>query len=175
MKQLKKHVDYISGIAYIDGLTGVKNHLAYVRDIAELKNSLLCEEMEFSVVVMDLNGLKKINDTYGHDVGNELLNSAVRAISMVYGSENLYRIGGDEFVVFMKEADKNRCDALENELRDYLAKIKGNIKPVIAIGTAICHREKGTDFDVLFHKADERMYLDKKRLKESGFNSRYVQ
>ena len=175
VKELKKHVDYISGIAYIDGLTGVKNHLAYARDIAELKNRLLYGEMEFSVVVMDLNGLKKINDTYGHDVGNELLNSAVRAISLVYGSENLYRIGGDEFVVFMKEADKNRCDALENELRDYLAKIKGNIKPVIAIGTAICHREKGIDFDVLFHKADERMYLDKKRLKESGCNSRYVQ
>ena len=175
VKQLKKHVDYVSGIAYIDGLTGVKNHLAYARDIAELKNRLLYEEMEFSVVVMDLNGLKKINDTYGHDVGNELLNSAVRAISMVYGSENLYRIGGDEFVVFMKEADKNRCEALENELRDYLAKSEGNVKPVIAIGTAICYREKGTDFDVLFHTADERMYLDKKRLKENGWNSRYVQ
>lgn len=175
VKQLKHHVDYISGIAYVDGLTGVKNHLAYVRDIDELKSRLLYEEMEFSVVVMDLNGLKKINDTYGHDVGNELLKSAVSSISKVYGSENLYRIGGDEFVVFMKESDKKRCDALENELRDYLAKQEGNIKPVIAIGTAVCNREKGTDFDVLFHRADERMYLDKKKLKENGCNSRYVQ
>ena len=73
VKQLKKHVDYISGIAYIDGLTGVKNHLAYVRDIDELKSRLLYEEMEFSIVVMDLNGLKQINDTYGHDIGNELI------------------------------------------------------------------------------------------------------
>ena len=126
-------------------------------------------EQDVTLIYLDLNKFKYVNDTYGHDIGNELIKSAVSSISKVYGSENLYRIGGDEFVVFMKESDKKRCDALENELRDYLAKQEGNIKPVIAIGTAVCHREKGTDFDVLFHRADEKMYLDKKKLKEQGY------
>ena len=162
-------------MANVDPLTGISNRRRMQDMLKTVLDEYENQRYQTVIAMLDIDHFKKINDTYGHDVGNELLNSAVRAISMVYGSENLYRIGGDEFVVFMKEADKNRCDALENELRDYLAKIKGNIKPVIAIGTAICHREKGTDFDVLFHKADERMYLDKKRLKESGCNSRYVQ
>lgn len=175
VKKLKRHMEYISGIAYEDGLTGIKNHMAYVRDMAELKDHLEHREVDFSIVVMDVNGLKDINDTHGHDAGNELIITAVNVISEVYRMGNIYRIGGDEFVAIIRETNRARCDSLEEELRVRLAECPGRVKPVVAVGTAIFHKGVASDFDDVFRRADERMYENKKKLKENGINSRYVQ
>ncbi|MBE8952853.1 MAG: GGDEF domain-containing protein, partial [Quinella sp. 1Q7] len=86
-------------IAYKDSLTGVQNKAAYDRAIAELDEKISDGDAKFCIVMVDVNYLKRVNDTYGHERGNEYLINACRLVCAIFGEEHVYRIGGDEFVV----------------------------------------------------------------------------
>ncbi|MGN0674408.1 MAG: diguanylate cyclase domain-containing protein, partial [Oscillospiraceae bacterium] len=110
--RLKSQMDYINSLAYTDSLTGINNNTAYLRDIAALKNDIEKGTADFAVAVIDVNGLKHINDTLGHGKGNELIIAVANTSSDVFGHENTYRIGGDEFAVLMKNTGAEECRRL---------------------------------------------------------------
>ena len=69
------------------------------------------KKAEFSIFVIDANGLKFVNDNYGHEIGNELIMKVTQMITEVFGEENAYRIGGDEFAVLLGGMTEAECKA----------------------------------------------------------------
>ena len=101
-------------MAYTDSLTGVNNSHAYIEAEEEI-DSIMAEGwmQDFGLVVFDINGLKYINDTRGHEAGDELIIDAANLITESFPGSPVYRIGGDEFVLFLEgENFKNRGSLL---------------------------------------------------------------
>lgn len=174
-RQLKIRIDYISNLAYTDKLTGVQNNTAYADEVDAIKAKILYGGYKFAIFVIDVNGLKKFNDNYGHAYGNELIMKIADAAIAVFGYENIYRIGGDEFTVILQDADAEKCEMLEKQFEDLIANPRGKIKLSAAIGNAISTGFSDDDYDKLFEQADERMYQKKQEMKARGETSELIQ
>lgn len=163
---LKKQIGDIEHMANTDSLTGVKSSRAYKEAISKIDESISKGELqEFGVIVFDVNNLKKTNDKYGHKMGDLLLKVAANTIISYFTEENLYRIGGDEFVVLLTgEQYENRKMLLAN----FETEIERNVKDegvIIASGIAIYSPSKDMCFRTIFERADLRMYDCKSVLK----------
>ncbi len=156
----------VKRMAYKDPLTNVKNKRAY--DEARAFMDRLIKEGElndFALVVFDINYLKKINDTYGHDAGDRYIQKASRLICSTFKHSPVYRIGGDEFIAFLEGEDfRNRNELMESFNR----KVEENRKNggvVVSGGLDVFDRDNDKGFDVVFERADNRMYERKKKIK----------
>lgn len=156
----------LSEMAVVDGLTGVGNKTAYLQKIHSLDDAIRRGTASFTVYVFDLNGLKGINDKYGHESGDTAITDAAEVLKTVFGKENLYRIGGDEFIaVFdgMKKPDTERCFAdLEKAMRslDLTGKLYKEPLAIAKGAAAFCPGEDKEYRDV-FRRADQSMYEEK--------------
>jgi diguanylate cyclase (GGDEF)-like protein/PAS domain S-box-containing protein len=163
-----------------DPLTGLYNRAYFEDELARLERS---RKFPVSVLVADLDGLKKINDQYGHAAGDQALCQAARLLQSVFRAEDgLARIGGDEFAVLLPEVDQLEAAEVVHRVRCLLDEHnQASSGPLfdISIGIATCHAGgqataafSGKDvspqpksLDEALHLADERMYQDKKRHK----------
>ena len=150
--------------ARIDALTGVKNKYAY-EDIENRLNRQIAEgdPVRFAVVVFDLNGLKEINDTRGHQAGDRFLKTACQTICRVFQHSPVFRIGGDEFAVISQGQDYDHILELMNRMRENNAESESSGGAIIACGMARYHDDESVS--AVFDRADERMYENKKDLK----------
>lgn len=168
---IRKYLEYVSGIAYKDSLTGVRNKTAYDKFINDLKKRLeLREVSSFGVVALDVNNLKKINDTYGHDSGSFLLQNACNLICKTYMHSPVFRVGGDEFIVVLFNNDYIHREALYAQLQANMAKSAAIAKNPwekisIAAGMAIYDATKNDSISDVEKRADEAMYKNKKEMK----------
>lgn len=95
-----KSINYLKHLAFTDALTGIKNRLSLFHDCDRLINA----NKSFTIIYMDLNKLKKVNDTYGHSVGDDYLKQFVKATIDAIGDKgSLYRMSGDEFVCIYRD------------------------------------------------------------------------
>lgn len=173
--QLKIRIDYINNLAFIDKLTGVKNNTAYMHDVSLINEELHNKRIEFALFIIDINGLKSINDKYGHDYGNKLIIEASNNIAEAFGYENVYRIGGDEFAVIMREFSSEKCGEYERKFINLIENCKSQFKLSAAIGSASYEESKDSSFDGVFKSADERMYKMKTEMKSQGKTSCLIQ
>ena len=153
-------------MAYTDSLTGVKNTHAYVEAEQRVDRRIAEGELkEFGVVVFDLNGLKQVNDTKGHEAGDDYIRSACRMICQQFKHSPVFRIGGDEFVAMLEGEDyKNRKVLLaEFETRTEESVTSGG--PVVATGLAMYRPGRDNSYRRIFERADQRMYDRKGVLK----------
>ena len=104
---VKAHINDLNGQVFIDALTHVKNKEAFSKVINDLQEQIDkgTEDLEFAVGVFDCDNLKVINDRYGHDKGDIYLKSATRLICQVFQHSPVFRIGGDEFTVILRNED----------------------------------------------------------------------
>jgi diguanylate cyclase (GGDEF)-like protein len=162
-------LDLVQNMAEIDALTGIKNRNAYkVRE--DLMNMRIKEhrQPEFAIIVFDVNDLKFINDTQGHEAGDRCICAACQIICKTFKRSPVYRIGGDEFVVISQDEDYNRSDELIGIIsrNNEEALSKGGI--VIACGMARFSNEESVS--EVFEIADKRMYENKHDLKKQKEN-----
>ncbi len=169
-EQIKREQDAAAKLAAArnevnrDALTGVKNKHAYI-DVEAQINSMIEENNapDFAVVVMDINSLKQINDTKGHQAGDELIKKGCDIICKIFRHSPVFRIGGDEFAVIAQGGDFKNINKLMELLDE---SNKNNLKDgdvVIAGGVAkFCNERSVAD---VFAKADELMYRNKHQLK----------
>ena len=156
-------------LAIIDSMTGVKNKRAY-----SLKEQAMNEEIlngslhEFAVVVCDVNGLKKINDTLGHKAGDEYICNACRIVCEIYKHSPVYRIGGDEFLAVLTGHDYEIRTELMQALHDSALIHIEDGGVVVSGGISEFMPGDDTDFHSVFVRADHRMYEEKKFLKSLG-------
>ncbi|MBR0230870.1 MAG: GGDEF domain-containing protein [Clostridia bacterium] len=153
--------------AYTDSLTGVKNAHAYseARDAVD-KLIAAGGVKEFAVAVFDLNGLKKVNDTKGHEAGDKYIKDGSRIICGHFKHSPVFRIGGDEFVAFLEGEDyKERRALMESFDRQAEANLKEGL---IVVAGGISEYIHGQDHNCekIFERADRNMYERKRRLKE---------
>lgn len=170
-EKLGGYMNYISSIAYKDSLTGVKNRTAYNEIVTELDLAMELGNCEpFAIVVADINGLKKTNDRYGHEIGNKHIIKAARVICDVFKHSPVYRIGGDEFVVLLRgqdfEARHDLLNAMDEQYIDASITAGEEIIP-ISVARAMEEYDLGLDFsfDDIFNRADAKMYENKKAMK----------
>lgn len=161
---LKEQIEFVHARAFIDSLTGAFNTTAFTEEREKYNKKILNKEAEFAILLFDLNNLKLINDTYGHENGDEILKKAVRVISSVVTGP-IYRIGGDEFVVLLDNPYKDTIKILFNEIDAKIAECneenKDQAELSIAKGSAIFDATIDKNFKDIFRRADEKMYLDK--------------
>ena len=154
---------------YHDKLTGLRNAAAFMSKAADLdaQNSL-GNNMAYGVVIFDANFLKKVNDKYGHEAGNELLRHAAKVISKVFANSPAYRTGGDEFAAILEGQDYENREELMRLFDEAVAEehftVAGDTLTVsVARGLAV--HEAGMEFAAVSKKADAAMYNHKAALK----------
>ena len=157
--------------AYRDTLTGLLNRTAYFRYAQQLDEQAAAGTAAFSLVMIDVNFLKKVNDTYGHEKGNTYLKSAADLIRSVFGSEQLYRIGGDEFVAVLEGSAQDRAEDLIRMFREKVREKQEDEtlqpweKVSAAIGMAAYEKGKDQSSDDVLKRADQAMYAAKVAMK----------
>lgn len=146
-----------------DTLSGVFSRYAYTKDIERLSQMTALPE-NFTVFVFDINGLKNVNDTIGHDAGDELIIGAARCIEKVIGDTGrCYRTGGDEFIVMTnteKEQAENILTRLEEETKRW-SEDKTAFSLSIAPGYVRAQDYRDYHIEELVKKADQAMYASK--------------
>lgn len=171
VSHLEHYIGYINNLAYRDSLTGISNKTAYQAAVTRLEERLATGQLEFAVVVMDINNLKSINDNYGHEVGDELIQSAAAIMQRSFGENVLYRIGGDEFAVILEPPQTEQLTRylgnLEQEMQTFnIGTEDHDRKVLIACGSAQYEPEKDKTVSDVFRRADAVMYESKARMKK---------
>ena len=154
-------------MAYTDPLTGVKNKQAYMDYESGLDDRIKAGKVaEFGILVCDLNGLKNINDTLGHEAGDCYIKDACEFICRRFKHSPVYRIGGDEFAVILEGEDYRRRNAVLSEFNRHVEDNLENGGPIIAAGMSEYIPEKDDCVMRVFKRADNDMYERKDILKK---------
>lgn len=162
----------VDSMAYTD-VTGINNKLAYQNHINRLNNA--DDTFLVGVIMLDLNNLKRVNDTLGHEMGDRYIES-FSAIHAGMQNERIsaYRIGGDEFCVILEKTNAVEIhqilDSLERKINVYNE--KNNIKISYAKGCEISTREHYYLMEELTKRADSRMYENKRLMKGKRLDGR---
>jgi diguanylate cyclase (GGDEF)-like protein/PAS domain S-box-containing protein len=169
-KENEKRIDYL---ANFDALTGLPNRTQLDIRIKDLLSLARRHKQEFSIMFLDLDHFKDINDTLGHRIGDELLIHASHRLKTILREEDtLARFGGDEFIILLPNIDMNGVSQVAQKLLDTFKKpfdIDGNELSIsVSIGIAL-YPNDGLDFDTLYKNADTAMY----RAKKEGRNGFY--
>lgn len=157
---------HLRELATIDPLTKVANLARFKHELEFLEAS----DSGFTVMVVDVDDLKFLNDHYGHPVGSAAIQKVANVLRRVMrATDCVARYGGDEFVVILKEADRTGAQIAVNRVRVMLEEeiipAAPEVKLSVSVGMAV-HGEDGDDADALLAAADQEMYLDKRMRKE---------
>ena len=154
----KKREEWMQYKMEHDELTGTLNRTAFNRVTKLLKDNLT----PFALILLDIDNFKTINDTHGHDVGDEVLSQLVTALNEKMRSvDKIFRIGGDEFAIIMNRItleQANRVKSLINQVNEITMSDMNDVPPFsISAGVtfSICYNEN------VFHNADKALYRTK--------------
>lgn len=167
-KQHLKELKTEKELARRDELTGIKNKTAY----KELEKSVQgnidngMDYLEFGLVVCDSNNLKQINDTLGHAAGDEYIKSSARLLCDIFVHSPVFRVGGDEFIIFLRGIDFTcRLELMEKLRGQVLENKRMGTGVILASGMSEYRPESDNFVSDVFERADKEMYEDKQRLK----------
>ena len=168
VKSLEQYIEINLQISdlELDALTGFKNRKAYYKDIDFIEHDQEISTQPVGVVFADVNGLKKVNDNFGHDAGDELIASVAKAITEIFPEAKKYRFGGDEFVIL--SFDKNKT--IFDEKLEKLTGLWKDNRYSASIGSV--WMEHAINFEKSVAVADEMMYTDKSRYYENQMHNR---
>ena len=162
--KLGEHLTSVRRIAMKDALTGVKNKHAFAAEEEALNEKIKKREApEFAIVICDINDLKLINDTRGHNEGDACIRAASATICGIFKHSGVYRVGGDEFAVLCYGYDYEHIERLLKEMDAANRRNKETGGVQIACGMA--RYNKDASVEAVFDRADRRMYEHKNDLK----------
>ena len=147
-------LEYLSNI---DVLTGVYNRNRMNTDVDEFSTRIKLNHQPFSVAFCDLNGLKTINDNEGHSTGDRLIKDAANLLKEIFGGDDIYRAGGDEFAII--SFDKT-AEEFEDKIK--ILREKASDPDWLNFAVGYYYDSKGHSLRKAMRYADERMYKDKK-------------
>ena len=172
IKREKQHLKALKTekeLARRDELTGTKNKTAYKELEASVQSNIDSDidYLPFALIVCDANDLKKINDTQGHVAGDEYIKESAKTLCDIFVHSPVFRVGGDEFVVFMRSSDyTSRFELMEKLRAQVLENQRTGKGPVLASRLAEYNPNSDSRVSEVFDRADREMYEDKQRLKE---------
>ena len=150
-------------MAYIDAMTNIGNRNAFIHENYDSPIGV-----DTCCIMIDINKLKWVNDTYGHNYGDELIRCAANVIHKIFHDiGDSYRIGGDEFAVVCKNVDESLVKRYINKMDDYLKEHESEQKPSLSLARGYAFPRNGIKtFIDLCNAADKNMYIDKKNKKK---------
>ena len=154
-----------------DELTGIKNKNAFTEFTERLDSEIKIgtKQLQFAVLVCDLNDLKKINDTRGHSFGDEAIQRTSRMICDIFKHSPVFRIGGDEFAALLTDKDFERRSQLLKELKnESFENLRSRTGPIVACGLGVYNPKTDKSFETVFKRADTEMYENKKEVKSKN-------
>jgi diguanylate cyclase (GGDEF)-like protein/PAS domain S-box-containing protein len=161
ISERKAYEEHLKHLSLHDQLTGLYNRNFFETELKVIEKK---KRYPITLIAFDIDGLKLVNDTLGHEQGDRLLQLAAQIISnSLRGSDFLARIGGDEFVAILPETDEETAKKIVMRIRDNIAKANREKRPFlvsISIGTATAFNHEMPLQEVM-KKADERMYHEK--------------
>ena len=179
----KRELQRLQGRAAQDSLTKVLNRETTQNKIDEFLALQRKEGLvnRHALMVVDLDGFKRINDTYGHLTGDHLLMAMAEQMRKVFRSSDIVgRMGGDEFVVFLKDIGDDahaylKGDELCTTVRTLSGQFHNGLQVTCSIGICPCSGTDTTSFDELYQKADSALYLAKSKGKNQciAYNGAY--
>lgn len=171
-KQQYEELIAARSLAYQDALTGVKSKLSFL-EYETQKDQDICADRrpEFAIAVFDINGLKEVNDTQGHEQGDALIKAACKIICGHFQHSPVFRIGGDEFAALLIGNDYRNRAALTDSFSEMTEQSEQSIRVVIAMGITDFDAEQDHSFHDVFVRADKQMYERKRLLKTQGKTS----
>lgn len=138
-------------LSYEDSLTGLYNRTRFNHTLDRITKK---PPEQLGIIYLDLNNLKYTNDTFGHDAGDALIRKAAQIIRETFGEET-YRIGGDEFVAFLTEANESKIQQLLKDLNKAMAENDANV----SVGYS--YRKGNVHAEQQLNEADNAMYAEK--------------
>ena len=167
----RQQADNMQELAHMDSLTGIRNRLAYDKAVIRLDNEIQNGFHTFGIAMVDLNFLKCINDTYGHECGNTAIIALSQLICETFADSPVFRIGGDEFAVILKNNDYHQITSLTQKFNHQLEQFAADdtLQPWEKISAAFGYAlfDVNTDHcaEDVFKRADHNMYERKKEMK----------
>lgn len=168
LSELQSQHALLESMAYYDHLTKVRNSASYSKTTQALDQDIEKGKANFGVVMLDVNFLKEVNDHYGHATGDIVLTRCAEVISEAFADDEVYRVGGDEFVVILrgdriKQAESclsflDRLIEHNNDKAD-----KAFMKISISYGTAV-YEKKDYNYEAVYRRADRKMYDMKRKI-----------
>lgn len=149
-------------LAYTDTLTGFGNRASYDLKAVEVSQGSVSPT---GIIALDMNNLKVVNDTYGHDYGDRVLHDFAMKLRMLMPNTALpYRTGGDEFIILIPHCDNTRLSTLAGRIESYFVQ-NPQLGSSVAVGSYLYTPDKGISFKSAAHLADDAMYVCKARMK----------
>ncbi len=152
----------LHALAHKDPLTGTQNRLAFMKTMEEEIERAKRYGEPLSVIMFDIDFFKKINDTYGHGTGDEVLKKLVDIIEKnLRKSDKLFRIGGEEFVIILPNTDIEKAKIVAEKLRKAICKTNFGRPGRITISLGVTSYLKEDNEDTLLDRVDEALYMAK--------------
>jgi diguanylate cyclase (GGDEF)-like protein len=153
-------------LAEIDSLTGIYNRRIFFNFLKGELNRSLRYDRKLSLIMFDIDFFKEINDTYGHDIGDDVLRKIVKTVKKhIRKTDILARYGGEEFMIISPETNVRDAKLLAEKIRSAIEKIKfSNFKVTISLGASAS--KKKDNVSSFIKRADKALY----RAKENGRN-----
>ncbi len=149
-----------------DSLTGLLNRASLIAEIREASAARMAAGRYLTLLYLDLDGFKPVNDSYGHGCGDELLvRVGARLRDAVPGRGQVYRIGGDEFVIMLRNESRESVQALAQQLLREIGEgyeLSGGLQVRLGVSIGIAHvRPEGQNADAILNMADRALYMAK--------------
>ena len=156
---------HLQELTYLDEMTGVKNRNAYIHIVESLNARIHLSNSQgkglgIGAVFVDANGLKELNDTAGHEAGDQLLIRIAKKLMRVFLASEIFRTGGDEFVILCDNMDEETFFSRTDQLKQVLS-APDNIDNDAAVG--ICWSDSDVYLEEIINQAEADMYEDKKQ------------
>ncbi len=145
-----------------DALTGIYNRRAFLRIMAEQMHLSQKEHTPLSLAVLDIDHFKKINDTYGHDSGDIVLERFTEAVKKMLRNEDIFaRVGGEEFALLLPKTAKAEACKIAERIRKEVSGITfEEIDPalLLTVSIGVADYQENIDMKTLFQYADKKLY-----------------
>jgi len=160
--ELKKIQTQLIESTYCDELTKLRNRKAYNEKVVELAIVNKTQGVKLSLIVFDIDNFKKINDQYGHSVGDDVLVTLSAVVSSVIrSSDHFYRLGGEEFVILVQGSDVQEASVLAEKVRKSVDETKFEKAGHVSVSVGLAELQENETEDELFIRADNLMYQSK--------------
>ena len=146
-------------LAASDSLTGALNRRYLVSQLETRRADFVRSQRMSSLVILDVDGLKALNDRFGHKAGDDVLKAVVDVTNQrIRGSDSLFRIGGDEFALILADAKSHDALTVSNDIRRLLREHLSHDRPQFSVSFGVCCVDESTSPDDWLERADEALY-----------------